>query len=83
MSKYLITTSETYRVDSEPQAKQLIEEAQKSSQFDLVKYNCEYKTQKAKGEIVDAWYRVTLVKSFEEEKEPIYDTKIIYERDED
>lgn len=70
MSKYLIRTVETYRTDSESEAKQLIESAKADSAYTLSKYSSESKTAKAKGEIVDSWYRVTLTKDFCSEKEP-------------
>lgn len=68
--KYLIKTVETYRVASEDEAKQVIEEAKKDKGYFLSKYNSEYKSTKAKGEVVDEWYRVTLTKEFTSEKEP-------------
>jgi hypothetical protein len=70
MSKYLIRTVETYRTDSESEAKQLIESAKADSAYTLSKYSSESKTTKSKGEIVDSWYRVTLTKDFCSEKEP-------------
>lgn len=68
--KYLIKTVETYRVASEEEAKQVIEDAKKEGGYFLSKYNSEYKCTKAKGEVVDEWYRVTLTKEFTSEKEP-------------
>ncbi len=80
MSKYLVATTETYRVDSEDEAKQLIEEAKNESLSNLTKYSCVYKEQKLKGEVVQSWYRVTLNKSFNIEKEPEEDITITYGR---
>ena len=68
--KYLIKTVETYRVASEEEAKQVIEDAKKEGNYFLSKYNSEYKNTKSKGEVVDEWYRVTLTKEFTSEKEP-------------
>lgn len=68
--KYLIKTVETYRVGSEKEAKDLIESAKAEKVYTLSKYSSEYKCSKAKGEIVDEWYRVTLTKDFTPEKEP-------------
>lgn len=70
MSAYLIKTVETYRVANEKEANDMIKKAQESKDFDLKKYNSEYRSQKSKGEIVDEWYRVTLTKEFNDEKEP-------------
>lgn len=77
--KYLIQTVETYRVDSESEAEQLIQEAKKDTKFDLLKSSTEKKDVKAKGEIIDTYYKVQLNKGFNEIKEPKTDVRIIYE----
>lgn len=77
--KYLINTTEVYRVDSEAVVDQLIAEAKEDPNFTLVKYNREYKERKSKGEVVDSWYKVSLVKRFTDEKEPDRCTTITYE----
>lgn len=77
--KYLITVSETYRIDTKEEVSAFIEEAKNCSDFELKKYNCEYKEKKSKGEIIDSWYRVTLIKLFNDEKEPDSIIKINYE----
>ena len=64
MSKFLVSTTEVFRVDTDEEAKGLIEEAKRSSMFELGKYSSEFKVKKQKGEIVDEWYKVTLVKHF-------------------
>lgn len=74
--KYLIETTEVYRVDSEEEAKIIIEEAKKTST--LKKYNCVSKERKQKGEIVDSWYRLSLTKAWDDEKEPCGATKVSY-----
>ncbi len=79
MARYLIQTTEVYRVDNESEAKALIEETKEEDISNLKKYNCEYKNQKAKGEVVQEWYRVTLTKSFADEKEPEESVSINYE----
>lgn len=68
--KYLLETTECYRVDNEATAQEIINEAKASNQYVLKKYTTQYKERKAKGEVVDAWYKVTLVKGFTDEKEP-------------
>ena len=70
MAKYLVTITETYRVDTEVEAQQLIEEAKNSSSFELKKYSATNKNRKEKKEIVDEWINVVLTKSFNDEKEP-------------
>lgn len=67
---YLVKTVETHRVANEAEAKKLIEAAKADKTYTLSKYSSEYKCSKAKGEIVDEWYRVTLTKDFNTEKEP-------------
>ena len=78
MSKFLIKTTEQYRCDSESEAKRLIEEAKADKNYSLGKYSSEYKCAKAKGEICDEWYRVVLVKTFTEEKEPYVTASVNY-----
>ena len=79
MSKYLITTTEVYRVDSEPEVETLINEAKEDSKFSVAKYNCEHKERKQGGEVIDNWYRVQIVKSFNNEKEPETKVEVSYE----
>lgn len=79
--KYLIKTVETYRVANEAEAKQLIEESKVDRNFTLSKYSSEYKCAKAKGEIVDEWFRVILTKDFTPEKEPDCTTSVSYSVD--
>lgn len=79
MSKYLVTVTETYRVDSEAEVEIMLEAAKHAPEYTLVKYNCESKEHKAKGEVVDTWNRLTLVKEFNEEKNPDSEIKIKYE----
>ena len=78
MAKYLITTTETYRVDSEEAVEAILEEAKNDSNYTLVKYSSTYKEKKEKGEVIDYWYRLTLTKAFTEEKDPDRDVQITY-----
>ena len=77
--KYLVQTTETYRVDTEDQVKEMIEEAKQDNRFQLLKYTSQYKERKAKGEVIDAWYNVTFTKGFTDEKEPEATATINYE----
>jgi len=79
--KYLLKTTEEYRVSTEDEATQLIEEAKKESGYILQKYGSQYKERKQKGEVIDSYYKVTLVKLFTEEKEPNFQTKVTYEQE--
>lgn len=78
MSKYLINTVEKYRVDSEAEAADLIEKSKKSKEYTLSKYSSVYKERKQKGEVIDAWYQVSLTKVFNDEKEPDNTVSIAY-----
>lgn len=76
--KYLINVVETYRVDSEPEAAALIKEAKENSEYTLKKYSSIKKERKAKGEVVDTWFRVSLTKEFTDEKEPEDEVTVNY-----
>ena len=78
--KYLIKSVETYRVATEAEAAQVIEEAKKDNRFALVKYESVHKEKKAKGEVIDEWCRVTLHKVFNDEVEPDSYVKVDYEK---
>ena len=73
---YLIETTEIYRVESEDDAKELVEEAKRTST--VAKYSCIYKEKKAKGEVVDSWWKLSITKQFTDEKEPEFQTEIQY-----
>lgn len=78
--KYLLETTESYRVDNEAAAQEIIEKAKSSSQYLLIRYTTTYKEKKVKGEVEDSWYKVTLVKKFTDEKEPDGSIEINYEK---
>ena len=79
MSKYLVTVTEVYRVDSEAEVEIMLEQAKNSPEFTLVKYNSEKKEKQQKGEVVEEWRKVTLVKAFNDEKEPCTEVNVNYE----
>ena len=81
MAKYLISVTETYRVDTEAEAAKIIEEAKADRSYVLSKYSSVKKERKQKGEIIDEWYRLTLTKVFDDEKEPIGSATIEYNTD--
>lgn len=68
MSKFLIRSTEVYRIDSESEANNFIDQQKKK--YEVSKYSSELKERKIKGEIADSWYRVTIVKTYNDEKEP-------------
>lgn len=77
--KYLTKVTEVYRVDTEPEVARMIDDAKNSPQYILSKYSSQAKEKKAKGEIVDSWFEVTLIKLFNDPKEPTDEVNIIYE----
>lgn len=79
MNKYLVSATEVYRVDNEESAAALIDEAKAETKYILAKYSSVKKEKRAKGEIVDEWYQVTLVKKFNDEKDPISNIDVNYE----
>ena len=81
MGKYLISTCETYRVNSESAAAKLIEEAKNNNKFLLAKYTSDYKEIKSKGEVIDSFYKITLVKQFTSLKEPDCTVSVEYNVD--
>ena len=77
--KYLITNTEVYRVETEEEAELLINEAKADTKYVLTKYNCEKKERKQKGEVIDSYFKVSLVKSFNDEKDPMESVSVSYE----
>lgn len=79
MSKYLITTTEAYRVDSENEAAELINEAKANNKWMLQKYSSVKKEKKKNGEVLDEYYLVSLVKQFNDVKDPVSEVSVSYE----
>lgn len=69
MSRMLLKQTDVYRVDGEEEAINMIQDCkdgQNSNGYTLTKSGYVFKTKKAKGEIIDAWYVVTTEKTFNE-----------------
>ena len=67
--KTLLKQTEVYKVDGEGEAIQMIQDYKDGhlrEAYTLSKSGYVYKTKKSKGEIIDAWYVVTIEKSFNE-----------------
>jgi hypothetical protein len=79
--KYLIEVTESYRVDTEAEVNQLIEEAKANPNYELNKYSRAYKEKKQKGEVVESWYKVTLNKRLCDEKDPSGNITLEYVED--
>lgn len=77
--KYLTQVTEVYRVESEEEVIKMIEEAKQDNRFTLTKHASQYKERKQKGEVIDAWFKVSLTKTFNEEREPDRFVSIDYE----
>lgn len=78
MATYLIKTTEEYRADSSAEATELINEAKADGRYTLSKYSSVKKEKKSKGEIVDEYFMVTLVKVFDDAKDPQGEAKVEY-----
>ena len=79
MSKYLVSTTETYRVDTESEATKAIEEAKQDGSYVLGKYNSEHKERKSKGEVIDEYWKLTLTKLLNDIKEADTLVNVSYE----
>lgn len=77
--RYLVQTVEVYRADTEAEAQGLITEAKQAGEYALSKYVSEKKEVKAKGEVIDEFYKVTLTKIFTDLKAPDTIASVIYE----
>lgn len=67
--KTLLKTTDVYRVDTEEEAVEMINQAkddQISGNYTLTKSGYVLKTKKSKGEIIDSWTIVTTEKTFTE-----------------
>lgn len=78
MARYLTETTEVYRVDNEFEAAELIEAAKRDDKYTLAKYSSVKKERTQKGEVIDSYYKVSLVKKFNSEKEPEDEVEIEY-----
>lgn len=78
MAKYLIKTTEEHRADTEAEVTQLITTAKEDNRYILSKYSSVKKERKQKGEIIDEYYIVTLVKVFDDAKEPCGEASVEY-----
>lgn len=69
MAKYLVTRVDTFRVSTEKEAKDFVEEL-KDGAGEVLKHSIEYKNKKTKGEVEDEWYRLVVKRQYNLEKEP-------------
>ena len=77
--KYLINTTEVYRVDTIEAVEALNEEVKSDGRYEVASFTYKAKNKKLKGEIIDEWYQVTVKKVFNDEKDPITSVAVRYE----
>jgi hypothetical protein len=68
--KYLISTTDTYRVATVADVEALHDELLNDSHFTLAAFSYKTKYIKQKGEVIDEYQLVTAKKLFNEEKDP-------------
>ena len=78
MAKFLLKTTEEHRADNEREAAELIEAAKADNRYILSKYSSVKKERKQKGEIIDEYYIVTLVKTFDDPRDPVGEASVEY-----
>ena len=65
--KILLSTTETYRVNTEDEVADLIEEMKANAvNYSLVSHSSKYKEKKKKGIVVDSGYEVKIGKVYEQ-----------------
>lgn len=65
--KIILSNTEIYRIDSEEEVKEAIEEAKTNADLEgyiLKGYSSKIKEKKSKGEVIDSGYEVTLKKEY-------------------
>jgi len=65
--KVILSNTEIYRIDSEEEVKEAIEEAKTNANlkgYILKGYSSKIKEKKSKGEVIDSGYEVTLKKEY-------------------
>lgn len=65
--KVILSNTEIYRIDSEEEVKEAIEEAKTNANLEgyiLKGYSSKIKEKKSKGEVIDSGYEVTLKKEY-------------------
>lgn len=68
--KYLTKVTEVYRIDTEEEVDSFIKGQKSQNIGELVKYNSSKKEVKAKGELIDSYFRVEITRIMNDEKEP-------------
>lgn len=79
MMKYLVSTTEVYRVENMEAVEALQEEVNSDGRYEVASFSYKAKNKKLKGEIIDEWYQVTIKKVFNDEKDPYTSVTVKYE----
>lgn len=77
--KYLVNTTEVYRVESIEEVEALQEEVKADGRYEVASFTYKAKNKKLKGEIIDEWYQVSVKKVFNDEKDPYTSVNVKYE----
>ena len=77
--KYLVNTTEVYRVESIEEVEALQEEVKADGRYEVASFTYKAKNKKLKGEIIDEWYQVSVKKVFNDEKDPYTSVSVKYE----
>lgn len=77
--KYLVNTTEVYRVDTMAAVEALQAAVKADSRYEVASFTYKAKNKKLKGEIIDEWYQVSVKKIFNDEKDPYTEVSIDYE----
>lgn len=77
--KYLISTTEVYRVDNIEEVEALQEQVKSDGRFEVDSFSYKAKNKKQKGEIIEEWYQVSVKKAFNDEKDPFAHVSVEYE----
>ena len=80
MNKYLLTSTDTYRVETVEDVEALHEELKNNPRFQLVSFSYKTKYIKEKGEIIGEYQVVSAKKVFNDEKEPISEVQVRYDK---
>lgn len=64
MSKKLVQSVETYRIDDESEVDVFLEELRNEMAFEIKKYSSTKKQKVKKGEIEDEWIQFTVTKAY-------------------
>ena len=77
--KILLSSVDTYRVNTVEEVEQLHEELKNNEYFTLASFSYKTKLVKSKGDIIDEYQVVQAKKIFTDEKEPTADITVVYE----